>query len=237
MSQKEIWERHALAERPTFAVLERPAQFQQELAALLDMLTPPSGASVAEAGCEFGVTSFLLTRPAEKVALDYNEVALMQARALWIDQDPAATAVCADLFALDPSLFGRFDLVFNAGVIEHYEFNDRVRMIDSMLRMAKPGAPVVVAFPNHLSFPYRIAYLVRRWLRIWRFPAEFKLPDLRAEAKAAGAQHPLRVVLAEDSIRYWSDPWYLRWLKIPIVIISAISKPEGYLTVCVLRRG
>jgi SAM-dependent methyltransferase len=81
---------------------------------------------------------------------------LLRANLAW--QRAAPNVVCEDLFqsALPP---GAFDLVFSAGLIEH--FDDTRGVIAEHLRLVKPGGRVVLIVPNlqgiHGKIVHRLA--------------------------------------------------------------------------------
>ena len=80
------------------------------------------------------------------------------------------------------SIYHKYDLAFSAGLIEHFNFEKRVCLINKMAMIVKKGGYVVIAYPNHYSVPYRIGYLYSYCKKKWPYPKEHKFRSLRKEA-------------------------------------------------------
>jgi len=77
-----------------------------------------------------------------------------------------------------------YDVVFNSGVIEHFNKKERIDILREYRRVLKRNGMMIIAIPNHYSLPYRSAYLFKKkFLRgfLWPWPEEYKIYDLEEE--------------------------------------------------------
>ena len=234
MDQKEIWETRTQlwSNEEVRAFFSKPKNFQIEFSELLKTYSL-EGKKVIEVGCELGVTSFLLPSHCSKTLLDFNSKVLDLSRFGFAAHHQSADFVTADMFKI-PFADGTFDLVFNAGVIEHYTFEERLTLLREYSRVLKKGGKLVIAYPNHYSFPYRWGYLALKFARIFPFPAEFKIYSLKDEAVKANLKFEDRVVLSKGSYFEWlsGKPLLLKLLKLFASIVSF----EGYLAVSIMTK-
>jgi len=96
------------------------------------------------------------------------------------------------------------------------------------------GGVMFIAFPNHYSLPYRLAYKIRKLLKKWPYPDEYKIYDLKEEIKNANLILEERIVLSKGSLMRWlnfAPP--LKWI---FQIIDKFYDFEGYLTVLKIRK-
>jgi hypothetical protein len=78
-----------------------------------------------------------------------------------------------DLLQGDVSLGVAADIVFSAGVIEHFVPEETARVVDVHFRLVKPGGLVLISFPT----PTRVYWMYRRLLETFRiFPPLFERP-------------------------------------------------------------
>jgi ubiquinone/menaquinone biosynthesis C-methylase UbiE len=141
---------------PNFAnLVNHPDEWQLDLAKKIRSVV--RNGSLLEAGCGYGVTSLLVGEDAQRTLLDLEPKAIEIAKEIFKVVGHRATFVVGDLFRMgfqDNS----FDVVFNAGVLEHFNFKERVAALSEMVRITKPGGKIIVAVPNHYSVPYRFSY-------------------------------------------------------------------------------
>jgi len=118
-----------------------------------------SDMNVLEPGCGTGLTSLELIarRGANVVLLDFSPAAIKIAKRL---ARKRGLLSCVDFILGDlRSLSLRdncFDLVWNQGVVEHFDGEDRQRVVDEMSRVAKTNAVVMIMTPNGLNPIYRL---------------------------------------------------------------------------------
>ncbi|MCL4789405.1 MAG: class I SAM-dependent methyltransferase, partial [Verrucomicrobia bacterium] len=154
-----------------------------------------------EMGSEFGVTTLLLPEALfERHALDLNPKPLeLLAQAAGRLGQTVKTHQ-RDMFQTGwPN--GMFHLVFNNGVLEHYNRAQRVAALKECARITKPHGFVVVGVPNHFSIPYRCGYLLRRMLGKWHYPPEEKIRDFSGELEqVTNLQHHRTLFFDQESV-------------------------------------
>lgn len=95
--------------------------------------------------------------------VDRSRNGLLAGRDLYAREGRALDAVRADVRAL-PFRDAAFDFVWNAGVLEHFEDADVLRILSEMRRVAKPGGTVLVVVPNRFYFWYQAHLAMKRLL-------------------------------------------------------------------------
>ena len=232
--QEEIWAEHIRKLTPSDIVAEfsKPAVFQIELSNLINNISDRYS-SVIEVGCETGITSFLISDKWKRTLLDLNPgaIALAAKAALLLHKE--ATFVVGDMFAMSFS-DESFDLVFNAGVIEHFDKDDRVAALREYSRILKPGGRIIIGYPNHYCPPYRCAYLLLKMIGRWRFPSEYKIYDLKEEIDACGLVLEQRRTMSKKTIFQWLD--FAIPVKTMFAMLDKIRNYEGYLTVLIIAK-
>lgn len=234
-TQSDIWDDHMnrIELADVLSAFRSPAQFQRELAALIDSLAGGGGRKVIEVGCETAVTTLLLADDNEKTVIDINQRAISLVDAAAVQLNKKITAVVCDMFAM-PFGDAGFDIVFNAGVIEHFSAEERTRALSEYSRILKEDGRMIIAFPNHFCSPYRFAYLTMTLLGVWRFPSEYKIFDLGAEAQRCGLRVSQRLTLSRGTIFNWLN--FLPPAKALFWILDKFFHYEGYLTVVILSK-
>ena len=156
--------------------------FHQELLDLMGAVLP-KGASVLEAGCGGGAQSLSLARDGGYAVslLDFSPQALDYARRLFAQQNVPVHTIEADAFAIaQPSA----DMVFNAGVLEHYTFEEQVRFVRGMA--SRSNQYVMVLIPNRACYWYWVWRVQQAGRGEWPYGKEVPLVDLQAVFEAAG---------------------------------------------------
>jgi ubiquinone/menaquinone biosynthesis C-methylase UbiE len=233
-----VWGQRARSVAVNRSVVEHhnPPSFRVELAEILAQRVHP-GSSVLEAGCFTGLTSALLAQTRKCTLLDLSADAVDMARQVFEQLDLDGDFIVGDLFAM-PFDDGTFDVVFNSGVLEHFRTSERRAALLEMSRVTAPGGLVVAAVPNHRSFPYRLAYLLRRATKRWPYPPEKKIRSLRDELRSVG-------LASVETRAIASDMRFSQLAALPLVvglcrwIERARGRPfAGYLEVAIgVRQG
>ncbi len=110
--------------------------------------------TVCELGCGSGYPTLLMAKEGAKVTLvDFSPASLDYAKDICeymsIDAD-SVRFIVEDAFSKDLDI-GIYDIVWNCGVVEHYEDSDAVELVKVMSKHAKKGGKVMVTLPNLLS--------------------------------------------------------------------------------------
>lgn len=155
---------------------------------LLDILTPllDRGSKVLEAGCGGGAQSLTLAQRGgyEVSLLDFSPNALDYARRLFAQHGERVRTIEADAFASGPA---EYDLVFNAGVLEHYSFDEQVQFLKGMA--SRSQRYVMVLIPNRACYWYWIWRLQKASSGQWPYGQEVPLVDMQAVFEAAGLSY------------------------------------------------
>jgi len=170
------------ASLPAMRIDDAMRAFGQDLAARIAELLPSHG-SVLEAGCGGGWQSLILAQTHNiRVALmDFSSEALEYARRAFAGENVAAEFVCQDVFVPGTP---EFDLVFNAGVLEHYDFDRQVAFLRGMASRSRRY--VLALVPNRECYWYWMWRMRRSARGEWPFGLEMPMNDLSAAFEAAG---------------------------------------------------
>ncbi|MBN1639094.1 MAG: class I SAM-dependent methyltransferase [Ignavibacteriales bacterium] len=242
MKQHQIWKNHIkkLSDSDVLKSLNNPSIFQTEFSKLLSNICKEKDfKNVIEVGCELGVTSLLLDQNLNKHFLDINDRAISIVQSACTKLNVTANFYIQDMFKMDFE-DEKFDLLFNSGVIEHYNQNERLHLLKEYSRILQKNGLIVIAFPNHYSLPYRTAYLVRNFLKIffkklWLYPKEFKIYNLEKEINEANLILEKRIVLSKKSLFNWWN--FFKPMKLFFKFLDKIFKYEGYLTVLLIKKN
>ncbi|MFC4100287.1 class I SAM-dependent methyltransferase [Paenibacillus xanthanilyticus] len=144
------------------------------------------GKRVLEAGSGSGKISLCLAMDgADAVLADYSELALSQSSLAFRRKGRTATFLREDIRQLSLA-DGEVELCWNAGVLEHYEREDRIRIVAEMARVTRPGGRVVAFVPNARCLPYRMGKAYAEQTGAWGYGLEIPLESLREEFEEAG---------------------------------------------------
>lgn len=221
------WKAFYRKHRPTDlqALLRRPSEWQLHLAG--QVRDAVGGGSMLEAGSGLGVTALMVGGQARRFLMDREHDAVGMARALFATGGQAAFYTCGDLLRM-PFPDEVFDVVYNAGVLEHFDLPDRKTALLEMLRVTRTGGRVIAAIPNHYSTPYRYAYLLKRRRGTWPYPDENKIYDFTEEL--AGVR-TVRCLGRETVARKTAFSFLRRHQRMVFHLLDWFLRFEGYLTV------
>ena len=159
-------------------------EFNEELRELVSKLLPP-GSNILEAGCGTGRQSLALARLGKYGInlMDFSQEALRYAQRMFDRENLQANFISEDVFeAGKPD----YDLVFNAGVLEHYGFDQQVAFLRGMAGRSRRYVMVLV--PNALCYWYWLWRIQKSGEGKWPFGKEVPLADFSAVFRAAGLQ-------------------------------------------------
>lgn len=180
-SERDKWNTYYAGREPT-AEPPEIAEFNAEFAALVDELLPQGGRTL-EAGAGDGWQSLALARRGtfDVALLDFAEEALRHARARF-----AIAGLPASFTLGDASATGQpeFDLVFNAGVLEHFGFDEQVRFVRGMASRSRRY--VLSLVPNRRCPWYWLWRLQVSRRGAWPYGGEFPAVELASVFRAAG---------------------------------------------------
>lgn len=219
---------------------QNPTSFQKEFNVLLQKTIKENKFHNAiEIGCEAGISLMLLNNVLDhSTFLDYDHTILEKVESVCADLNLKATScICQDMFNMSSIADETYDLAFNSGVIEHYTKEVRTKAIQSYSRITKKGGYVIVAYPNHHTFPYRLSYLIGRMLgkKVWPWPKEYKFYSLKDEMQDAGLVYVKRLTMDRDTLfKQWVTKYKLT--RAVFLFLDKFFHYEGYLTVCIAQK-
>ena len=156
--------------------------FGAEFVDVLNELLPAGGA-VLEAGSGAGFQSLALAREGRLAVslMDISTQALDAARRLFARNGLTADAHLGDAFGIgEPT----HDLVFNAGVLEHYTLEQQAEFLRGMASRSQRF--VLVLVPNRLCYWYWVWRVQQAGRGNWPYGKECPQADLSAAYRAAG---------------------------------------------------
>jgi glycosyltransferase involved in cell wall biosynthesis len=161
---------------------EATRAFGEAFAEQIRELIPPDG-KVLEAGCGAGWQSLSLGQAGQRrlTLMDFSAEALGYAKRVFAQHNVSADFVCQDVFAPGEP---EHDLVFNAGVLEHYDFDQQVAFLRGMASRSRRY--VIALVPNRQCYWYWIWRLHRSSRGAWPFGKEMPMSTLAAAFEAAG---------------------------------------------------
>ncbi|HZN69355.1 MAG TPA: methyltransferase domain-containing protein, partial [Tepidisphaeraceae bacterium] len=179
--ERQKWERY-YADAPLEQEDGDTRQFGEELVERLSQILP-AGASILEAGCGAGWQGLALARSGRfrVTMMDFSEAALSQARRLFEREKVTADFLCADAFTPGEP---EFDLVFNAGVLEHYTPDEQAALLRGMASRSRRF--VLALVPNRLCYWYWLWRLQKSAGGAWPYGKEVPVADLSQVLSGAG---------------------------------------------------
>lgn len=233
--QTQIWEEHirdiqldSLRES-----VEHPAIFQLELKEIIDSYVHVNKKTIIEVGCETGVSSLILSNEFDKTLLDLNPQAIELAKKLFYSYGMAGNFIVADMFDM-PFEDGSFDIVFNAGVVEHFKKSELRRAFREYSRILASDGVMIIGFPNQFSIPYKTAQWVRMLWGRWIFPYEYAYYDLKDVLASAGLKLECRKILSKQSIYGWWN--FCPSVKMLFEKTDCFFNWGGYLILLIIRK-
>lgn len=191
-SERDKWDSY-YATLPLYDETPAMDAFHTELASLLGDLVDPAG-SILEAGCGGGLQSVALAKTQRfRVALmDLSQEALNHARRRFERAALEADFRFGNVFEPGEP---EFDLVFNAGVLEHYTLEQQAAFLRGMASRSRNY--VLVLVPNRLCYWYWLWRIRAAAQGNWPFGKEAPLVDLSSAFEAAGMRFLGQTFLAD----------------------------------------
>lgn len=237
---KEVWQRYW--RENSDSELRFDEMSRTILSELLRNCADVKGKKVLEAGCGRGIISFGLAElGAEVYLMDIAPEALQIARRHFDSKQVTGSFVQGDIFA-PPFSEATFDLVWNAGVMEHFEADLQLKAIRSLADTVKPGGLFITFNPSARAFFYNAGKRAAERKGKWPYGPEFPVESLADKCRTAELK-----VLTEYPICFRENLSYLSFVSKHLrSIIKLILHPfpqktlltlfGGYLLVTVARK-
>lgn len=142
------------------------------------------GEHILEIGCGSGETSLFLSKYGRKVcSLDYSNDAIEL-----VNMAQRATGFLCETFCLDASdnlPFGeqQFDMVFQAGLLEHFQKDEQIELLINWKKCCKRMLSLV---PNAHSLAYRLGKYLAEKNKTWQYGLEIPQESLKEQFEKAG---------------------------------------------------
>ncbi len=206
---------------------------------LLSGFPSPEGLRFVEVGSGSGRISLALAlRRAEVTLVDTSEAALALSRSMFGKRQCSGQFVQASAFHL-PFPDGTFDVAWNTGLIEHFLFDDQVRILSEMLRVLKAGGTLITFNPSHRGRIYRIGKFFLEHTNRWPYGREIPIRTLQPHCERIGARLEKEWDTCFDIQFYYFGKYGLpmqRWLRRHSGLNRRLgSWFGGYLKVSILR--
>ncbi len=174
--------------------------FNEEWTCLVRELLP-NGGRVLEAGCGGGQQGLALAQAGYDVTmLDFSVEALDFARRSFSAAGAHAEFVQADAFSIGEP---EFDLVFNAGVLEHYDLDEQVRFLRGMTSRSRRY--VLVLIPNRACYWYWLWRVQKASKGDWPFGKEVPQTTLADAFETAGLKYLGSTFIGEAWTRFFIE--------------------------------
>ena len=231
MNQEKIWEEFWEEHNKKFLSSDiTPKEYHLDLKNIVNNYKDKR--KIIEIGCGTGITSLLLNDNFDKTLLDCDINAIDLTKTLFKKADKQAQFINADMFETNINS-KTYDIVFNSGVIEHFNYTERVKALKEYKRILIDNGFIILAFPNHYCLPYRIGYLMANLLNKWPYPKEYKLYDMAKELKECNLMLEKRLIIADNMLAESLN--FNKILKNIFCFFNKLFKFEGYLTVLIIK--
>jgi 2-polyprenyl-3-methyl-5-hydroxy-6-metoxy-1,4-benzoquinol methylase len=191
---------------------------------LLDVIAKHRPASVLEVGCGNSTWLPYLGRQTgvRVCGIDYSEDGCELARQRLRAEGVAGEVRCLDITKADPAEFGRFDMVFSLGLVEH--FTDTEAVLRSLIGFVRPGGVLVTEIPNLKSVHGLMAWVWQPDLL--RKHKILSRAELEQHSRNAGLQGISGFYQGLFSLTIVAWELYPRWPKfarigVPVVSLAA----------------
>jgi 2-polyprenyl-3-methyl-5-hydroxy-6-metoxy-1,4-benzoquinol methylase len=134
---------------------------------------------ICEVGCGTGRISLRLAQQGGIVsAIDIVPEAVAMTKTLFAQNKQSIDAREGSIFSI-PFSEGKFDVTWNAGVLEHFSAEERLEALTEMTRITKPNGMIVTLNPYSRSMLYRLGKLFAELFDRWPYGHEDPIRSLR----------------------------------------------------------
>lgn len=179
------------------------------------------GKKVLEAGCGRGLISAKLAEyGADVYLLDVSSEALEIARKHFASRNLQASFIQGDILAL-PFEVPTFDIVWNAGVMEHFEDIPRLKAIQGLSNVIKSGGLFITFNPYAGAIFYALGKRSAERKGRWPYGPEFPVKSLKTLCTTSGFR-----VIREYTICFKENLSYLSYVSKHLrSIVKLIVRP------------
>lgn len=213
----------------------------KDIAAVLFSLLPASrGLSILEAGSGTGKISVMLAQAGHEVTLlDTSLEALAISRRVFELSRRTFRAIQGSMFRI-PVPDATYDVVWNAGVIEHFHFGEQVDALQELTRVLKPTGLLITLNPSADGLIYRAGKYLSERRGTWGVGQEFPVRSLQPHCRELGLS-----LLDERDVLPWQQ--FSFWGRYGQPLLNVCRKSGlargitlrlfgGYLKLSIIRR-
>ena len=180
--QKEVWD--ALWSRQVSYAWDPLSQTVYEF--LTPYVLSLQGTKILEAGSGTGKISLRLAEGGAAVTLvDYSSQALSNSRDAFAYKGCEGTFILSDIRDMKVRA-DHYDLVWNAGVLEHFIFEEKVAILEEIKRITRPGGYIIILTPYAKCLPYRAGKAFAEKHGLWMYGMEEPVHTLAEEFRESG---------------------------------------------------
>ena len=185
------------------------------------IIPDPDDRQILEAGSGTGKISLRLAEDGADVTLvDYSEPAIVNSQRAFQSREQSGRFIVSDIRKIrlpDNSI----DLVWNAGVLEHFTRDEKITILKEMARLTKPDGTVLVFTPSARCLPYLAGKYAAEQQGTWMYGVEDPVWSLSEEFAASGitlieenhigfanSLDFLDFIGGSQSVKIWLSQWY-----------------------------
>ncbi len=164
---------------------------------------------ILEIGCGSGATTAYLSKNGRIcTALDFQDTSLIMTRALCEKFDCAVRLVKADARTVLPFEAREFDIAFQAGLLEHFDREERIEM----LKLWRPCCKKMISLiPNAASLGYRMGKGLKERNGTWMYGREIPQYSMIRDFEQAGYNVTDEYTIGEkNAVNFLPKDHYLR---------------------------
>lgn len=186
---------------------------------ILKWVNPIQNLNILEAGSGTGKISLRLAIEGAQVTLvDYSEKALENSREAFGHESSQGTFILSDIRNIQAP-DDKYDLTWNAGVLEHFTFDEKVSIMEEMARITKPGGIILILTPYSKCLPYRVGKAFAEKQGAWMYGVEDPVTTLAQEFERSGIS-----LLDETDIGFINSLDFLDFIPQSDIIKQSITQ-------------
>lgn len=186
---------------------------------ILKWVNPIQNLNILEAGSGTGKISLRLAIEGAQVTLvDYSEKALENSREAFGHESSQGTFILSDIRNIQAP-DDKYDLTWNAGVLEHFTFDEKVSIMEEMARITKPGGIILILTPYSKCLPYRVGKAFAEKQGAWMYGVEDPVTTLAQEFERSGIS-----LLDETDIGFVNSLDFLDFIPQSDIIKQSITQ-------------
>ena len=168
-----------------------------------------TGDRILEIGCGSGATTLQLAVQGRVcTAIDYSEQSINLVRKAAERLGVQVTVLRADARQTLPFKDDSFDFVFQAGLLEHFQREERIHLLKLWQSV---GRTMVSMIPNANSLAYRAGKLMQEQSGDWEYGMELPQATMKDEFLEAGYRKIREYTIGvEDALSFLPENHYLR---------------------------